>query len=68
MIVVAGWEDEGKNEKLLQAILRIPGKENTINFSVDIEKLGDSINIEELIKEISRELEKLSMRRTQIFK
>ena len=51
----------GENEKLVQAIIRIPGKENTINFSVDIEKLGDSINIEELIKEISRELEKLSM-------
>ena len=51
----------GENEKLVQAMIRIPGKENTINFSVDIEKLGDSINIEELIKEISRELEKLSM-------
>ena len=51
----------GENEKFVQAIIRIPGKENTINFSVDIEKLGDSINIEELIKEISRELEKLSM-------
>ena len=50
-----------KNDKLLQATIRVPGKENTINFSVDIEKLGDSINIEELIKEISRELEKLSM-------